>query len=494
MTSKKTCLVIGAGIAGLAAAIRMAHKGYAVSVLDKNAQPGGKLSEVIAGNYRFDFGPSLFTLPEHLEELFSDCNRSLSDYLHYSPINPGHRYFYEDGKTFDAYQGAEKFAEEAERVFGEPKQRTLTYLKKSARKYSLTKDTFLSKSLHKASTYLSWKVLKSFLFSYQLDAFKTLHQLHAQTFKSTPLVQLFDRYATYNGSNPYKAPATLSLIPHLEINNGVYYPTGGMFAITKALVRLAEELGVRIEFNTWVEELILEKNTAIGIRTNDKIRKADCIISSMDIFYTYSKLLPTFPKPTRILDQEKSSSALVFYWGIKKSFPNLLLHNILWSRSYEKEFNELYTKKSISDDPTLYINISSKHSPEDAPEGCENWFVMVNVPHDSGQDWECLLKKTRENTIAKINSVLNTNIEAYIEVEEQLTPTSMDQKTLSAFGALYGNSSNTRWASFLRHANAHSTISNLYFCGGTVHPGGGLPLCLRSAKIATDLIPSALVG
>jgi phytoene dehydrogenase-like protein len=208
----------------------------------------------------------------------------------------------------------------------------------------------------------------------------------------------------------------------------------------------------------------------------------------MDVVNTYKKLLPKASQPKKILNQPKSSSALIFYWGIQKRFPQLDMHNIFFSQDYAQEFTHIFRQKNIYQDPTVYINITSKHKPDDAPEGCENWFVMINVPNNSGQDWDELITQGRKNILAKLSRILQTDIEPLIACESILDPRTIESRTSSSQGALYGNSSNNRYAAFLRHANFSSQIQNLYFCGGSVHPGGGIPLCLLSAKIATDMV------
>jgi phytoene dehydrogenase-like protein len=206
----------------------------------------------------------------------------------------------------------------------------------------------------------------------------------------------------------------------------------------------------------------------------------------MDIYFTYHKLLPKIKKPKRTLSQERSSSAIIFYWGIKKEFPELDLHNILFTENYKEEFDAIFEQKNLCEDPTVYINISSKLAKEDAPEGSENWFVMVNAPSNSGQDWDELIINTRKNIIRKINKQFNINLEDLIENEEILDPRTIESKTFSYQGSLYGTSSNSKFAAFLRHPNFKKKVKGLYFVGGSVHPGGGIPLCLMSAKIATN--------
>jgi phytoene dehydrogenase-like protein len=208
----------------------------------------------------------------------------------------------------------------------------------------------------------------------------------------------------------------------------------------------------------------------------------------MDVFFAYGNLMPSAKKPQKILAQERSSSALIFYWGISKSFAELDVHNIFFSADYEQEFSELFDHHTISDDPTVYINISSKLNVADAPTGNENWFVMINAPSSKGQDWDQLIKRTRKNVLLKLNRLLKTDIESFIVSENILDPRSIEKKTYSHQGSLYGTSSNSQFSAFMRHANRSSQFENLFFCGGSVHPGGGIPLCLYSAKIVSEWV------
>ena len=188
------------------------------------------------------------------------------------------------------------------------------------------------------------------------------------------------------------------------------------------------------------------------------------------------------------MQQERSSSAVIFYWGIRGQFPELDLHNILFSADYRQEFEHLFEKKTLFNDPTVYLNITSKELPTDAPPGCENWFVMINAPGDYGQDWDALVAQARENILAKVSRHLGTDLAPLIESEDVLTPPLIEQRTSSYRGALYGAASNSKFAAFLRHPNFSNKIKHLYCCGGSVHPGGGIPLCLLSAKITAGLI------
>jgi len=481
-------LVIGSGVAGLASAIRLRTQGFEVEVYEANSYPGGKLSEFNLKGFRFDAGPSLFTLPELVDELFQLAGKNPKCFFNYQRMEVCCHYFYEDGTILKAFADREKLLTEFETKLKVPRKIIVDYLGRSEETYRQAGEIFLKNSLHKFKTWFSFPVLKALFKIHRYGIFSTMNAINETRLQHPKLVQLFNRYATYNGSNPYKAPGILTSIPHLEFNIGTFLPVGGMHAITLALYKLALEIGVIFHFNSLVKSIETSKGQATGIKVGDSLIKGDVVVCNMDAFHAYRKLLTNVPAPERVLAQERSSSALIFYWGMKSTFPELDLHNIFFSDNYQEEFNAIFEKKSVYDDPTVYINITSKYEKGDAPAGKENWFVMVNVPANTGQNWEELKQATRKNVIKKVSRLLKADIESLIEVEEVLDPIRIESKTSSYQGSLYGTSSNNKFAAFLRHKNFSSDFNNLFFCGGSVHPGGGIPLCLLSGKIVADLV------
>jgi phytoene desaturase len=483
-----TAVIIGSGVAGMAAAIRLAIYGFDVSVYESNSYPGGKLAAFNKDGYQFDAGPSLFTQPQNLEEIFSLAGEPIEDYFTYKRLNSSCKYFYENGKEINAYADMDALENELSEKTGEAHGAVKNYLGLSEKLYNNIGNIFLNRSLHKSSTWLNTRVLKALASVKFAYLFNSLDKYNNTKFSTPEVTQLFNRYATYNGSNPYKAPAMLSLIPHLEQNEGTFYPFGGMINITNALYKLALKKGVKFNFDTPVERIIHHEGKARGIVVNGKNIFSDVVISNADVYFTYKNLLSHLPKAKKVLKQERSSSALIFYWGIKTSFPALQLHNIFFSKDYQQEFDYIFNKKKLYNDSTVYINITSKIESSHAKPASENWFVMVNVPANTGQDWNVLKAEARANIIQKLNRMLNTDIEPLIETEEILDPVLIEEKTGSFMGSLYGSSSNSKMAAFFRSPNFSNYVKNLYFCGGSVHPGGGIPLCFKSAKIATDLI------
>jgi phytoene desaturase len=487
---KKKVYVVGAGVAGLVAAIRLRVMGYDVSVFESNSYPGGKLSEIRLGSYRFDAGPSLFTMPHFVDEVFEFAGKNPRDYYRYDRKQIVCKYFYPDGTRFTAYSDTEKYLDEVSKVFGVASDKVSDYLERSRLKYERTADLFLKSSLHRISTYLNRKTVRAILDIGKLGLYNSLHDENRKYFSNEKLIQLFDRYATYNGSSPYLTPGIMSMIPHLEQHFGAFIPHGGMVSITNALFQLAQDVGVNFHFDRKVNRIVVSDQVVKGIEA-ETFYPCDLVVSNMDVVPTYRKLLRDQKAPEKTLAQERSSSAVIFYWGIRKSFPDLDLHNIFFASDYKAEFDAIFRRKTVSDDITVYINISSKDVIGDAPDGCENWFVMVNTPGNTGQDWQSIIDRIRKNVISKLSKELGCDISALIERENVLDPRTIESRTSSYQGSLYGAASNDRMAAFLRHPNFSSDISGLYFCGGSVHPGGGIPLCVLSGKIVADLVQTS---
>ncbi len=480
--------IIGSGIAGLSAAVHLAVKEHQVTVFEANSYAGGKLHSFNLNGYRFDAGPSLFTMPHLLDGVFEAAGKNPRDYYNYKRIDPGCHYFWEDGTRFNAHADRDAFAEAAANTFNTSADAVKNYLAKAFQLYDITENVFLKSSLHRVDTYTKLSTMKSMMQLYKARLFSSMHEVNASMFKDEKLVQLFDRYATYNGSDPYRAPGTLTVIPTLEYRWGTFLPEGGMHTITKSLYQLAKDIGVVFHLEEKAETIETSNGIAAGIGTAKGRYLFDQVVSNMDVVPTYTRLLKGHATPKRYLAQERSSSALIFYWGMNRSFKELGLHNILWSENYREEFRQLFEEKNIYPDPTVYVNITSKHEAADAPDGCENWFVMVNAPYVAGQDWESIRSKTRSAVISKLSRMLRTDIEKHIVAEEFLDPPLIESQTSSYLGSLYGTSSNSNMAAFFRHPNFSQGIKNLYFCGGSVHPGGGIPLCLLSGKLVSQLV------
>ncbi len=486
---ERKAVVIGAGIGGLSIALRLNSMGYSVTVFEKNNRIGGKAGQIYENGFRFDTGPSLFTMPDVLNKLLKDINAENLLGLELFKPEIICKYFYDD-IVINAYSNLDKLIEELTLKTTDKRESFISYFKYAETIFNLTEKIFLHSSLNKLKTYFNKSAFKALLNLSKIDTNRTMHNAVESYFKDEKTIKLFDRYATYNGSSPFKAPATLNLISHVENGIGGYFIKGGMYNLPKQLTELAIKRGVNIVTNSQIVEIITDKNRVkeVKVKTGDVIElfSADLFVSNSDITNTHKIILPNENVKTN--KNEISSSAIVFYWGINKTNPSLEMHNIIFSKDYKNEFYEIHELKKVPSEPTIYIYISSKAEKTDAPNGCENWFVMINAPYNNGQDWSNEIEKVKPIIINKINEKLNTDIQKHIVFEKIISPINIEKETLSYKGGLYGDSSNSKYSAFLRQQNKSNKFNNLYFVGGSVHPGGGIPLVMLSAEIASQLI------
>jgi phytoene desaturase len=482
----KNAIIIGAGLGGLCAAIRLAKKGFAVTVLEKNAAVGGKVNIVEASGYKFDTGASLLTMRHVLEELFVFAGKRVEDYLDIVPVEPICRYFWSDGTRFDASQNLAKTESEILRTApGGEVENFRKFLADARRKYEVSEKTFLAHSLNDLPKLLRPKYLRDLL---AISSMRTLDAHVKNYFASPKLRQLFNRFATYNGSSPFQAPATFALIPYVEFGLGAWYAKGGMYEIPRALGKLADELNVKIKTNSEVEKILVRNKKAIGVRLKNGERlESDFVIANSDAVETYRNLIES--ENTRIENLEPSSSGFVLLLGTKKRFPQLAHHNIFFSDDYFAEFEAIFKDLRPARNPTVYVCAATRTDRTQAPEGCENLFVLINAPHTGAQtNWEKEKRDYRDLIVGKLEDSGLKDLENSIDFEQIITPEDFEKKYRANRGSIYGVSSNGIFSAFLRPPNKARKIENLYFVGGATHPGGGIPLVLISGKLTADLI------
>lgn len=486
---KRRAAVVGAGLGGLASAVELARRGWAVTVFDKQPFTGGKARSEQMGGWRFDLGPSLLTLPQVFRQTFAEAGDDFDAHCTLVPLDPLCHYFWADGTRLKMPGRWESLGALLESRGLASREETEAYRRHVRTLYDIAGPLFLENSLHEASTYLSPRGLWSIARLPWIDAFRSLDALNRASWRDPRMVQLFNRYATYNGSSPYRTPATMGIIPHVEYEWGGWGVAEGIVAIPRAFETLARRLGVEFRLGADVQALVSQGGRIRGLDAGRGFEAYDLVVSNADVLSTY-RLLKDEDAPLcrRFKQEEPSSSGWVFYWGLNRSFPELSLHNIFFSKDYKKEFAEIFDGTQAPADPTVYVNISSKISPADAPAGGENWFVLINTPPHRGQDWAAQAPRVRQAVLDRLEAALGPGIAEAIQVEGRWTPADIENLTGSTFGSLYGLSSNSLGAAFARHPNRSRRHQGLYLVGGSAHPGGGMPLAVLSARIAARLI------
>lgn len=499
----KHIVIIGAGIGGLSAAIRLAAAGHRVTVLEQQPHVGGKMSEIVADGFRWDTGPSVIAMRHVFEDLFAAAGRTLDDYLTLLPVDPLTRYFYPDGTQLDASADPQIMAGRI-RAFAEASGAAtsdadgyLRYLAYAKRIHDITGDAFIYRD-PPTLTRLMRTPLRDMP---AVDPLRTMDASIRGFVRSPKLRQFLGRFATYVGASPYLAPATLNVIAHVELNGGVWYPQGGVYSIARAFERLARELGVDIHTSIQVEQIVVEQGRVKGVRAHPSeatpaaapfFLPADAVIANVDVATVYERLLPRAVVSTRRLRRltqvEPSCSGFILLLGVEGSHPALAHHNIFFSDDYPREFDDIFRRGIPPDDPTVYVAITSKTDPAHAPEGGENWFVLVNAPPlGKSFDWTAQAGAYRDRVLATL-ARFGYDVRDQIRVERMLTPRDLERLTGARRGALYGTSSNDRFNALRRPHNRAREVRGLYFAGGTTHPGGGVPMVTLSGGVAARMV------
>lgn len=482
--------VVGAGLGGLSIACLLSAKGYDVTVFEKNENVGGKMNEIQGKGFRFDTGPSLLTMPFLLEKLFNECGESLDEHLELIPLDPVCKYFYQDGTVFNNYENRQRSIEEIRSFSESDAQSYSSFLDHAANLYDKTADAFIFNPLYSFEDFRQLDLLSFF----GIDAFSTVSDKVDKEFKSHQLRKFFKRFTTYNGSSPFQAPATLNVIPHVELNQGGYYVKGGLYKLAESLYNLARSKGADFKFNAPVQSINIESGIAKGLNFQNKnSEEADLIITNSDVTETIAHLIPDKDiqesKKKKALSIEPSCSGYVLLLGLDKQYKDLVHHNIFFTKNYEHEFKQIFEDKVMPDDPTIYIANTSYSDAGHAPDGGSNLFILVNAPYLSEEyDWNENEHRFGDKIIKELENRGLSSLSSHIKYRTQITPFDFYKKYLSNKGSIYGTSSNNLFSAFVRPRNKSKDIEKLYMVGGSTHPGGGIPLVIQSAFNVVNLL------
>jgi diapolycopene oxygenase len=473
----KRVAVIGGGLGGLAAALRLRKRGFEVSVFEAGPTLGGKMNRWESNGFRFDTGPSLITMPWVFEDLFRVAGSRLEDHVTLVPLHPLSEYFFDDGTRFTYTSDLPEWLATLKQLDSRDVDGFFRFQELGARIWEVSKQTFMRRTPADRPSLDDLKVLRHFPLRY---GWGNYHRTVAAHFREPHLIQLFDRYPTYVGSSPYQAPATLAIIPFLEFAFGGYAVKGGLYSIVEALVALARAAGVEFCTNSRVVKIELDRGIAKGIQlASGEFLAADIVIMNGDSV-NLEKLLG---EPVKTDD--RSMSGFVTLLGIKRDIPELQQHSIFFSDDYKREFSQIFDEKRFPDDPTVYVNAPSRGDRSLVPGSGEILFIMANAPAVGNPE----IREYRKRVFERLRRGGFPDIERDIVVEDCWTPARIAERYLMPGGAIYGSNSHGWKNAFLRPSNRHARIRNLYRVGGSTHPGGGTPTVLLSAEITCNLIP-----
>lgn len=468
-----TVVVVGGGVGGLAVAIRLRVRGHDVTVLERHAVPGGKLAVLERDGFVFDTGPSLVTLPHVYDELLRRAGTTLADEVDLVRLDPQFRYRWPSGRTLDVTDAGCDVPGYAAFV---ARGRTI---------WDVSERTFFAGPM--SNPWSLARRMRSPRDLLDIDPLRTLHDAATDAFgDDREMAQWAGRYATYSGSSPYRAPATLACIAHVEREYGCWYPMGGLGALRDAFVRVAGRVGVRIECGSDVRSVIATPDRVQGLVLADgRIVHADVVVSNADATHLYRDLLPDDAALRKVRRATPSTSGFVICAGVRGHTPDVTHHGIWFSDDYRREYDELDAGR-LPDDPTIYACVSSVTDPTQAPAGHENWFLLVNVPAGLRLDRDAATRQVFDRLAAH-----GVDLRDRVLFTETIVPSDLEERFRSPGGSIYGTSSDGRRAAFVRPANRGSR-RGLYLVGGSSHPGGGLPLVTMSARIVDEMVAADL--
>ncbi|WNS42609.1 phytoene desaturase family protein [Paenibacillus sp. MMS20-IR301] len=486
---KPKAVIIGAGFGGLSCAVTLAVKGWEVTVLERQEQPGGKLQRVEAGGYMFDRGPSTITMPHAFRSLYELAGTRMEKYVQLYELEPRTRNVFADGKTVDFSRNTGAMQEQIAAYSSRDAARYPEFLAEAAQLYRLSEKQFLNRLLLSWRDKLSPSLARDLL---RTRPFVSLHALLLRYFSHPNTLAMLGRYATYVGSSPYLAPSIFAMLGHVEIMEGVYGVRGGTYELIRGLTALARELGVQLVTGTEVTRISVVSGAVEGVDTAQGFYPAATVIAGGDVLSMNRMLLPEADRPRmtnrRIEAYEPSLSGLITLAGVPRTYAGLLHHTVFFPEHYEQEFKDIFEHKRPPQQPAVYVCHSGYSEPGLAPPGGSNLFILANAPYLSPAcDWSEEASEYGERVLSVLEGHGITGLSG-ADVLQRYTPQDISADTLAHRGAIYGISSNSVRQTFFRPANRSKDVKGLWYVGGTTHPGGGTPVVSLSGRLVGEFI------
>lgn len=485
--------VIGAGLGGIAAAISLRAAGYRVEVFEKNPRIGGKLNVLEKDGFTFDLGPSIFTLPQYFRDLFVRAGREMDDYVRLEEVSPHWRNFFEDGLTIDLHGDMGKMRLELDKLPGDPAvhwRELREFLDYARDQYGIVEHGYFRRGLDNLWEFLCYYAVRKS--GWKIDYKASMAESIASRIGDPHLRSIFEYFIKYVGSSAVDAPGYMNLMPVIQFDYGLWYVRGGMYALAEGLGRLMEELGIPVHLNADVRAIEKDGKKVRGLSMSDGSRfECDLVVSNMEVVPTYEKLLGEPPEFMRKLDKfQPACSGLVIHVGTRVRYPQLAHHNFFYSRHQHEHFHSVFHAGKLPEDPTVYVVAPTRSDPEKAPSGCDIIKILPHIPplaEGSGIGYDDYLA-LRERVLIKLERMGLHDLRRNIVSEDLLTPVDLERMYRSNRGSIYGVVTDWKLNRGFKAPKCSARYRNLYFCGGSVNPGGGMPMAILSGQKVADRI------
>ncbi|MCX8196729.1 MAG: phytoene desaturase family protein [Candidatus Micrarchaeota archaeon] len=478
-------VIIGAGVGGMAAACRLAKLGFEVEIYEKNGNAGGRLACMQKENFRVDIGPTLLLMPWVLRKFFDDMGMRLEDWLHLEQLHPIYRIYFEGDGQFSPYSDVKKMIEEMANISQKDADAYGRYLADYKKYYQIALEEFIEKNFDSPLDMINPKAIAALL---SAGALRDVYSKTGDYFADPRIRLAFSIQSVYIGAAPTALPAVYGLIPYVEFTEGVWYPKGGLYKIAEAIRQVCYQMGVKIKFGNPVKKIMIENMQAVGVMLEGgEIVRADAVISNADLIYTYLCLIEEKDRPhmpnSKLRLLKNSCSAFMIYLGIKGAV-DLPHHTFLLPKDSLKTFEEIFEKKTMPQEPGIYIANPCVHDSSLAPEGHSILYILVPVPNLSSKiNWDEEAGRLRRKVFERLERIGIKELEKRIVMEERITPQNWKEMFNLEDGATFGLSPTLLQSAGFRPPNKDRKIKRLYFVGASTHPGSGIPIVLLSAQL-----------